>query len=131
MHRPGLIPWLWGFARSYGVAIALVVVFFTSFVGVYAFGTGPVPQQPPEGYEVEREQVTFQWNRGTRKAPIRLQVSRDDPSFSNPVLDLKVQGKTQVMRNLENGHIYYWRLMQGDKPSPVATFKTSANAIRI
>lgn len=131
MQRLAPIIRLWGFLRSYGVAVAILIAFFSSFFGVYLFGTGPVPQQPPEGYEVEREQVVFQWNRGTRKEPIRLQVSKDDPTFSKPVLDKEVPSKTHVMKNLENGHTYYWRLLQGNKPSPRASFKTSANAIRI
>ena len=112
------------------MAIVLIVTFFKAFIGVYAVGVGPVPQQPPEGYKVEQGQVTLQWNKGTRQGPITLQISMDDPSFSEPVYEKEVAGKTYVMRQIENGHVYYWRLIQNEKSSPVATFKTSPHAVK-
>jgi hypothetical protein len=38
------------------------------------FFRAPVPQQPPQGYEVEQSDATLQWNRGTLEKPIELEV---------------------------------------------------------
>ena len=99
------------------------------FLNVYVTGVGPVPQQPPEGYVVQRTQATFQWDMGNRDKPISLEVSMDDPDFTAPLLDRKVTGTTHTMTKLQPGHRYYWRLRQGDKISPVASFETSENAV--
>ncbi|MDJ0765474.1 MAG: hypothetical protein QNJ97_21010 [Myxococcota bacterium] len=112
------------------MAVAILLAFATAMFEVYVTGVGPVPQQPPEGYTIERTQTTLQWNRGTRDAPIELQVAMDDPTFGTLFLKRDVKGKTHLIKNLENGHIYYWRLVQDEQSSPVATFKTSAYAVK-
>jgi len=111
------------------VVLILITGTCKMFFNVYVTGTGPMPQQPPEGYVVERTQATFQWNRGNLSLPMRLQVSTDEANFENPTLDRKVTGTTHTMHNLEPGHVYYWRLVQGDKVSPLASFKTAKNAV--
>ena len=120
---------VWGFIREYLVILILIAGTCKMFINVYATGTRPMPQQPPEGYLVERTEATFQWNRGNRSLPIQLQVSKDDSSFKNPTLDRKVTGTTHTMHDLEPGHVYYWRLQQGDDTSPLASFKTADNAV--
>ncbi|MCP4603280.1 MAG: hypothetical protein GY847_22655 [Proteobacteria bacterium] len=130
MQRPGLIPKLWEFLRTYLVAIVLISTLTLALFEVYISGTGPVPQMPPEGYQLGQAQVTLRWNRGTREGDIQLQVSMDDANFGKPMLDKKATGKSHSMRDLEPGHIYYWRLVQGNKTSPVAAFKTSPYAIK-
>ncbi len=129
MYRAGLIPRIWRFLRTYLVALALIFTLAFAFFEVYVTGVGPVPQQPPEGYTIERTNATLQWNKGTKKGPINLQVSMDDPKFKAPILEREVKNTSHAMNKLEPGHTYYWRLVQNDKPSPVATFKTSAYAI--
>ena len=122
---------IWEFIRAYAVAILLIAALAAAFFEVYVLGTGPVTQEPPEGYLNEVTNVTLQWNRGTRKKPIKLQIAVDDPSFAKPLFDREMSGTTHTMNELEPGHTYYWRLMQEDDPSPVATFKTSDNAITL
>lgn len=130
MQRPGIIPRLWEFVRSYSVAIALIVAFTQAFIEVYSQGTLPATQMPPEGYTVKRLNTTLQWNKGTRDEPITLQISMDTPDFSNPILERKIQGNTHTARNLEPGHTYYWRLVQDSGASSVASFVTSIYAVK-
>ncbi|MCP4676227.1 MAG: hypothetical protein GY854_12105 [Deltaproteobacteria bacterium] len=130
MQRLGLIPRIWGFLRTYAVALALIGGLGFAFFEVYVTGVGPMPQQPPEGYTIERTKAALQWSKGTRKGGIKLQVAMDDPSFTKPILEKDVKGKSHTMNALEPGHTYYWRLVQGDDYSPIATFKTSAYAIK-
>lgn len=130
MISTGYATRIWKFLRTYALAVAILLAFATAMFEVYVTGVGPVPQQPPEGYTIERTQTTLQWNRGTRDAPIELQVAMDDPTFGTLFLKRDVKGKTHLIKNLENGHIYYWRLVQDEQSSPVATFKTSAYAVK-
>jgi len=125
MHRTGILVRLAGFLRRYAIAVALIAALVIAMVRVQTSGVGPVPQYPPEGYTAVKTQVSLQWNKGTREEPITLQVSIDDPTFSEPVLDKKVGGTSHSMSKLEGGKTYYWRLVQGEEPSPVATFKVS------
>lgn len=129
MLNENFFPRLWSFIREYLVVIVLLVGTCKMFFNVYVTGTGPAPQQPPESYTVEQTQATFQWDRGNRTTPITLQVSQDSKSFETLVLDRKITGTTHTMNNLEPGHTYYWRLVQGDETSPVASFKTAKNAV--
>ncbi len=129
MQKRGLITSLWEFVRIYLVTVALIYLLAAAFLEVYTTGMGPVPQQPPEGYTVEQMRATLQWNKGTREEKIRLQVAMDDPSFTKPILDKKTAGKSHNMKDLKPGHTYYWRLVQGNKTSSVAMFKTSAYVI--
>ncbi|MBW2277481.1 MAG: hypothetical protein JRF63_08315 [Deltaproteobacteria bacterium] len=125
MHRTGILVRLAGFLRRYVIAVALIATLAVALVQVEVSGVGPVPQYPPEGYTTVKTQVSLQWNKGTREEPITLQVSIDDPTFAAPVLEKKVGGTSHSMSKLEGGKTYYWRLMQSEQPSPVATFKVS------
>ena len=100
------------FLRRYLVAVALLATLVVALVQVYATGTGPMPQQPPEGYTVERARASLQWNRGTRTETITLQISIDDPTFSAPKVDRQVNGTSHSLNDLQRGSTYYWRLVQ-------------------
>jgi len=115
--------------RKYLVALVLLTFFVWSMWGVYWHGTGPVPQQPPRGFEVVREQASLHWSKGTRAIPVSLQVSVDDPLFNDPEVDKVVTSTSHKMRNLKAGSTYYWRLVQGDTSSPVAHFRVSPNNV--
>ena len=121
----------WTWIRTYLVALALVVAFAEAMVEVYRSEVGPAPQEPPDGYTVERTTATLQWSKGEQTEKLTLQVSIDDPSFQNPVLDKKTAGKTHSIKDLKRGHTYYWRLIGDKVKSPVAKFKTSEYAIDI
>jgi len=125
MQRTGILIGLARFVRRYLVAVALIGGLLVVLVQVDLFGTGPMPQYPPEGYTSYKTQESLQWEKGTREEEIVLQVSIDDPSFAAPALEKKVSGTSHSLNKLEGGKTYYWRLMQGDRPSPVATFKVS------
>ena len=129
MYRRGIIPRIWEFLRNYLVAFLLIGTFGWTMIEVYVTGTVPVPQQPPEGYTTERLTATLQWNKGNREGAIHLQVSVDDPTFEEPMLDLEVSGTTHNLSKLEPGRTYYWRLVREDESSAIATFKTSKYAV--
>jgi predicted PurR-regulated permease PerM len=129
MYRRGIIPRIWEFLRNYLVAFLLIGTFGWTMLEVYVTGTAPVPQQPPEGYTTERLTATLQWNKGSREGDIHLQVSVDDPTFEEPMLDLEVRGTTHNLSKLEPGRTYYWRLVREDESSAIATFKTSKYAV--
>jgi hypothetical protein len=40
-----------------------------------------------------------------------------------------VSGNTHRINNLEPGHTYFWRLVQGGKPSSTYSFKTASHAV--
>ena len=124
MHRTGILVRLAGFLRRYVIAVALIATLVIAMVQVQTSGVGPVPQYPPEGYTTVKTQVSLQWNKGTREEPIILQVSLE-PDFSETVLDKQVGGTSHSMSKLEGGETYYWRLVQNERSSPVATFKVS------
>ena len=119
------------FLRRYLVAVVLVASLGWALVQVYTSGTGPMPQQPPEGYTVERARASLQWNRGTRSEPITLQISIDDPTFAEPKVDRKVNGTSHSLNNLERGSTYYWRLVQAGEASPIASFKVSNYNVKL
>lgn len=125
MQRTEILIGLARFLRKYLVAVTLIAGLAVVLVQVDRYGTGPAPQYPPEGYTSYKTQESLQWDKGTREEPIVLQVSIDDPSFAEPVLEKKVSGTSHSMNKLEGGKTYYWRLMQGDRPSPIASFKVS------
>ena len=121
-----------GFLRIYLVLLLLAAAFLFAVAERLLFGIGPTPQLPPEGYMSENRQVTLQWDPGDRGGPIALEVAVDSPDFRRKVVALPaVKGRTtHVLDDLSPGHTYYWRLVQGKAASPVATFKTSNDAIR-
>jgi len=119
------------FVWRYAATAALVAGLAAALIGVAATGTGPMPQQPPDGYSVASGRISLEWNKGTRKEPIKLQVSVDDPSFSKPILQRAVGGTSQTLTEVKPGRTYYWRLLQGDGASPTATFEVSATYVEI
>jgi len=119
------------FLRRYLVAVLLVGLLAAALIEVYATGTGPMPQQPPEGYTVERARASLQWNRGTRTEPITLQISIDDPTFASPKVERKVNGTTHSLNDLQRGSTYYWRLLQAGEPGPTASFKVSSHNVKL
>ena len=123
------MPRLWSWVREYLVAVLLVGAFAHAMIQVYVTGTPPVPQQPPEGYVLQRLEARLQWNKGSDDGEVTLQVSMDDPDFLEPLVDKQQRGTTYRMRDLEPGHIYYWRVLKGDEASAVASFETSPYAI--
>jgi len=114
---------LWKWLRKYFVAVFLVAALLGSLAGNKIYGTGPTPQQPPEGYELHRGMVTLHWDKGTQKGDIVLQVSVDNSDFSEPLFEKKLAASFYTLRELERGKQYYWRLLQNNKPSPTASFK--------
>lgn len=129
MPRRGIIPRLWDFARKYLVALFMLGAFGAAMFEVYVTGTGPVPQQPPEGYAIEELTATLRWDNGTRGGPVTLEVSVDDPGFAKPLLSRETASGSYALRDLEPGRTYYWRLVQAGRSSPVASFKTSPYAV--
>lgn len=118
-------------ARRYLVALALLATLAAALVEVYTTGTGPMPQQPPEGYTIEISRTSLQWDRGTRTDPITLQISIDDPTFAAPKVDRKVNGTSHSLNDLQRGSTYYWRLVQAGAPSPTASFKVSSTNVKL
>ena len=129
MHRPGIIPRMWDFVRLYLVSLTLVGIFAWTIAQVYLLGVGPVPQQPPPGFVEQRLETRLQWHRGNIEELIHLEVSVDDPAFDELFVDKAVSGTTHIITNLEPGHTYYWRLIQGGKPSSTYTLKTASHAV--
>lgn len=127
--REGLIPGTIGLLRRHLVAAACVVAFASALAGAALSGTGPAPQGPPEGYEVVSGQVSLEWNRGTRTEPIRVELSEGDPSFAKPAFAKIVPGTSHTVTTLRPGATYYWRLVQGDRPGPVASFRVSESYV--
>jgi len=125
MLRRGILPTVALWLRNYAVALLLVGMLLAALIQVYAAGTPPAPQQPPEGYMVEQDRVSLEWNAGTRDQPVVLQVSIDDPRFTDPVVEREMKGTSHSMTRLRGGATYYWRLVQGGRPGPVASFRVS------
>jgi len=124
--RVAVILWSIGvWLRRYAVALALIGTLGGSLVAANLWGTAPSPQQPPEGYVSEDDRATLQWDKGTRKAPITLQISLDDPDFGKPLVDKAVSGTGHTLSKLERGGTYYWRLVQDGVPGPTASFGVS------
>lgn len=130
MFRSGLIVGLLMWCRSYLVAIVLLALLGLSFEEVLINGTGPMPQHPTVGHTVPRNTTQLQWSKGTRKEPIRLLISIDDPDFNKPFMDRTVKRKMINLPNLEPGRTYYWKLRQGDSDSPISKFHVSSTALR-
>jgi len=129
MRGWGLLPFAARFAWRYAAAAALVAGLAVAMIGVAAGGTGPMPQQPPDGYSVASGRISLEWNRGTRKGPITLQISVNDSSFSKPILMKTIGGISHLLTDVRPGSTYYWRLVQGGEPSPTATFEVSASYV--
>ncbi len=125
MRRRGILPTVGLWLRKYAVALLLVGLLLGALIQVYAVGTPPATQQPPEGYLVERDKVSLEWNTGTRKEPVTLQVSIDDPAFAEPFLERAITGSSHTLSRLQGGATYYWRLVQGGEPGPTASFRVS------
>jgi hypothetical protein len=113
------------FARRYLVTAACVGAFACAMVRAAASGVGPVPQEPPDGYSLLSGRISLEWNRGDRPGPIALEVSEEDPSFSKPIYGKVATGTTFTLTTVRPGKKYFWRLVQGGAPSPVATFEVS------
>ncbi len=128
MFRPGLIVRIWNFLRLYLVALILLGIFVWTVLEVYVLGVGPVPQQPPPGFVEDRLDTRLQWHRGNREEPMTLEVAKD-PDFKDKVVDRMASGTVHNLNDLEPGQTYYWRLIQGEKPSRTYYFKTSENAV--
>ena len=131
MYRRGLVLTLVVLLRRYAVALFLIGALAVAIVQVYTVGVGPRPQGPPEGYLVERDKATLSWDKGTREAPITLQISIDDDSFDEPDVERTVTGTTHHLNEVEGGATYYWRLVQDGDPSPVASFSVSKHHVDI
>lgn len=125
MLRRGILPTLGLWLRQYAVPLALIGALLIALIRVYAVGTPPAPQQPPEGYLVEVDKASLEWNPGTRKEPVTLQVSIDDPDFAAPFLEREMAGTGHTLSRLQGGSTYYWRLVQGGEPGPTASFRVS------
>ena len=117
------------FAWRYAATAALVGALAAAMIRVATVGTGPVPQGPPDGYSAASGKVSLEWNKGTRKEPLRLQVSADDPSFAAPIVDKPVTGTAYSLPGVQPGKRYYWRLLQGGEPSPVSSFVVPASHV--
>jgi len=131
MRGIGVVSLAARFVWRYAATAALVAGLAAAMIGVATEGTGPVPQQPPDGYSVASGRVSLEWNRGTRKGPITLQVSVDDPSFSKPILRRAVGGTSHSLTDVKPGRTYYWRLLQDDGASPTATFEVAADYVEL
>jgi hypothetical protein len=129
MHRKGVIPRVWGFVRNYAIPMALLGVFIQTVVQSYITGIAPVPQEPPMGYVLGRNETKLEWHRSTVEGAWELQVSMDDPEFKDPFVTREVTGTSHMLNNLEPGHTFYWRLIRGDDSSSIDYFKTSKDAI--
>jgi hypothetical protein len=130
MRWIGIISALWKFVRDYGVILTLLTIFVVTVVQVYITGVGPTPQQPPEGYEVQRLEASLQWHKGNKGGAMTLEVSKDDPTFGELFVERQVSGTRHSVLNLEPGHTYYWRLKQDEAYSDTRSFKTSIHAIK-
>jgi hypothetical protein len=113
------------FARRHLVSTACIGGFAFAMLRVTLAGAGPVPQEPPEGYTLTSGRASLGWNRGTRPAPITLEVSEDAPTFATPVYRKVVAGTSFTLTTTRPGKKYYWRLVQDGRPSPTATFEAS------
>jgi hypothetical protein len=129
MRGLGVVSFTARFLWRYLAAAALIGGLTTAMVGVALSGTGPVPQGPPEGYSVASGRVSLEWNKGTRKGPITLEVSVDDPTFAKPIVQKKISGVSHQMAEIRPGKTYYWRLVQGSEKSPTASFRVPASYV--
>ena len=111
--------------RKYAVTLALMVMLVTAMASAALFGAGPMPQQPPQGYDVERGRVSLSWSKGTRKEPITLQISIGDPGFNSPIINKEMTTNSHNITKLERGATYYWRLIQNGHAGPTAHFHVS------
>ncbi len=130
MRFLGLMVRFWNFLRDYAVLLILSTIFLSTVIEVYVIGTGPTPQLPPEGYVHEHLEARLQWHNGNRPTGYTLQVSEDDPSFTDKLfLEREVTGTTFMLNDITPGHTYYWRLKRDKIISKTASFKTAPNAI--
>ena len=130
MRFYGLMVRLWNFTRDYAVLLVLLGIFVATVIEVYGIGSGPTPQLPPEGYLIENLEARLQWHNGNRPTGYTLQVSQDDPSFTEKLfLEREVTGTTFTLNEITPGHIYFWRLKKDNFLSKTASFKTAPYAI--
>lgn len=131
MRLLGITVRLWNFVRDYAVLLILCAVFLWTIVEVYALGTGPTPQLPPDGYVIENLKAKLKWHNGNRPPGYTLEISQDDPDFSGELfLEQEVSGTSFKVNNIEPGHTYYWRLKRDDLVSSTLSFKTAPYAIK-
>jgi hypothetical protein len=117
------------FLWRYLATAALLGGLAAAMLGVALSGTGPEPQQPPEGYSVASGRVSLEWNKGTRKGPITLEVSIEDPTFSKPIVKKTTGAVSHLMAEIRPGKTYFWRLVQGSETSPTASFTVPADYV--
>lgn len=117
--------------RKYAVLLIILVALGWKIGGTLINGMMPVPQLPPNGYELEQGAVTLQWNKGNIEAPITLQISTTE-DFEELVFEKEVTGIThRYSDNLERGQVYFWRLSQNEQLSPTSNFVVSAQHINL
>ena len=126
---PGIITQL--IIRGYLAAVLLIGYLSVILISTAISGAPPLPQFPPEGYVVERDMALLRWNKGTREGQVDLQISIDDPDFEKDVQTVKKVRTSHSLRNLKNGSTYYWRLVQNESASPVASFKVSKHNVKL
>ena len=129
MRMLEIISALWKFLRDYTLPLVLLGIFVTTLLQVYVFGVGPTPQQPPEGYELQRLEAKLTWHKGNREGATTLEIAKDDPTFQTLFVERQVSGTSHSLRDLEPGHTYYWRLKRDDEYTRTCSFKTSKHAI--
>ena len=130
MRLRGIIFAFLKFVRDYTLPLVLLGIFATTILQVYVLGVGPTPQQPPEGYELQRLEARLEWHKGNRDGAVTLEVAEDDPTFETLFMERQVSGTKHTMHNVTPGHTYYWRLKRNDTYSRVCSFKTSKHAIK-
>lgn len=129
MYRGGLLEKAWRGVRAYLVALLLVIGLGVSCARTLLGDIGPRPQHPPPGYALARTQVQLQWSAGNRGGDIRVQVSTD-AAFGELLVDEVPPRNTRDLKDLEPGRTYYWRLVQRDRTSSIASFEVSPIALR-
>jgi hypothetical protein len=129
VNRSGLLVTAWRWARTYLVALLLVVGLGVSCARTLLEDIGPRPQHPPPGYALSRTQVQLQWSTGNRSGEIRVQVSTD-AAFGELLVDEVPAKNTRDLEGLRPGRTYYWRLVQRGRTGSAASFEVSPTALR-
>ena len=118
-----------GLARRYLLTTALLAIVAIKLISSIGEDT-PSPQHPPMGQEIHRTKVQLEWQRGDMEGPARLLVSRDDPGFTNPLIDQELKTRRRNMAELEPGATYYWKLEAKGRESKVFRFRVAPTAMR-
>ncbi len=123
----------------YSVARAAVVVVFVLLAGCGSVDTAELPQVPTlvaplNGSANEPDALELQWNTASDAEFYHLQVA-SDPSFAALVVDDEgVHTIQYVLRDLEVGSMYYWRIRSSNGSgysdwSEIRQFKPGSTAI--